>query len=133
MQGSRMLSRHNTRASGDNALPGVELNNVVKAYGATVVIPELSLSIDEGEFAVIVGPSGCGKSTTLRMISGLESVSGGTIHIRDRDVTRAPPKARDIAMVFHVVRALSPHERRGQHVLLHCAWQAHRRRRLSSG
>ena len=89
-------------------MPGVELADVVKAYGSTLVIPELSLSIDEGEFAVIVGPSGCGKSTTLRMISGLESVSKGTIRIRDRDVTRAAPKARDIAMVFQSY-ALYPH------------------------
>lgn len=89
-------------------MSGVELNKVVKSYGETLVIPELSLTINEGEFAVIVGPSGCGKSTTLRMISGLESVSGGTIHIRDRDVTRAPPKARDIAMVFQSY-ALYPH------------------------
>ncbi len=89
-------------------LPGVELSNVTKAYGQTVVIPDLSLQIREGEFAVIVGPSGCGKSTTLRMISGLESTTSGTIHIRDRDVTRAAPKARDIAMVFQSY-ALYPH------------------------
>ena len=89
-------------------MPGVELVDVVKAYGNTVVIPELSLSINEGEFAVIVGPSGCGKSTTLRMICGLEPVTGGRIHIRDKDVTRAAPKARDIAMVFQSY-ALYPH------------------------
>jgi len=89
-------------------MSGVELNKVVKSYGDTVVIPELTLSIKEGEFAVIVGPSGCGKSTTLRMISGLEPVSGGTIHIRNKDVTRAAPKARDIAMVFQSY-ALYPH------------------------
>ena len=89
-------------------MPGVELLDVVKAYGNTVVIPELSLSINEGEFAVIVGPSGCGKSTTLRMICGLEPVTSGTIRIRDKDVTRAAPKARDIAMVFQSY-ALYPH------------------------
>lgn len=89
-------------------MSGVELVNVVKSYGTTTVIPELNLSINEGEFAVIVGPSGCGKSTTLRMIAGLESVSRGNIRIHDRDVTRAPPKARDIAMVFQSY-ALYPH------------------------
>ena len=89
-------------------MPGVELIDVVKSYGSTVVIPSLSLSIEEGEFAVIVGPSGCGKSTTLRMICGLEPVTSGTIRIRDRDVTRAAPKARDIAMVFQSY-ALYPH------------------------
>ena len=89
-------------------MPGVEIDNVVKAYGAIVVIPQLSLDIGEGEFVVIVGPSGCGKSTTLRMVAGLEAVTSGTIRIRDRDVTRAPPKARDIAMVFQSY-ALYPH------------------------
>jgi len=89
-------------------MPGVELVNVVKSFGSVSVIPELSLALDEGEFAVIVGPSGCGKSTTLRMIAGLESVTSGNIRIRDRDVTRAPPKARDIAMVFQSY-ALYPH------------------------
>ncbi|MGI9425738.1 MAG: ABC transporter ATP-binding protein [Hyphomicrobiaceae bacterium] len=89
-------------------MPGVELQDVVKAFGPTVVIPELSLDIAEGEFAVIVGPSGCGKSTTLRMIAGLENVSSGSIRIRDRDVTHAAPKARDIAMVFQSY-ALYPH------------------------
>ncbi len=89
-------------------MPGVELKNVVKAYGSAVIIPDLTLDIEEGEFVVIVGPSGCGKSTTLRMIAGLESVSGGSIHIRDKDVTYAAPKARDIAMVFQSY-ALYPH------------------------
>jgi len=87
---------------------GVQLIDVVKAYGSTVVIPKLSLDITEGEFAVIVGPSGCGKSTTLRMICGLEPVTSGTIRIKDKDVTRAAPKARDIAMVFQSY-ALYPH------------------------
>lgn len=89
-------------------MPGVELKNVVKAYGSAVIIPDLTLDIHESEFVVIVGPSGCGKSTTLRMIAGLESVSGGSIRIRDKDVTHAPPKARDIAMVFQSY-ALYPH------------------------
>jgi len=87
---------------------GVELIDVVKAYGSTLVVPELSLQIDEGEFVVIVGPSGCGKSTTLRMICGLEPVSAGSIWIKGRDVTHLQPKARDIAMVFQSY-ALYPH------------------------
>jgi len=89
-------------------VPGVELIDVAKSFGATEVIPKLNLSIDEGEFAVIVGPSGCGKSTTLRMICGLEPVSSGTILIKDKNVTKAAPKARDIAMVFQSY-ALYPH------------------------
>ncbi len=89
-------------------VPGVELIDVAKSYGATEVIPNLNLAIDEGEFAVIVGPSGCGKSTTLRMICGLEPVTSGKIIIKDKDVTKAAPKARDIAMVFQSY-ALYPH------------------------
>ncbi len=89
-------------------MSGVVLTDVVKRYGAVTVIPELNVAINEGEFVVIVGPSGCGKSTTLRMIAGLERVSGGTIHIAGKDVTRARPKERDIAMVFQSY-ALYPH------------------------
>jgi multiple sugar transport system ATP-binding protein len=71
-------------------------------------VDHLDLVIADGEFLVLVGPSGCGKSTTLRMLAGLEPVDGGTIHIGDRDVTRVPPKDRDIAMVFQSY-ALYPH------------------------
>lgn len=87
---------------------GVALDKVTKSYGGASVIEALSLSVDEGEFVVIVGPSGCGKSTTLRLIAGLEPVTSGQISIRDRDVTHLPPKARDIAMVFQSY-ALYPH------------------------
>ncbi len=89
-------------------MPAVELIKVTKAYGDTVIIPSIDLSIDEGEFVVIVGPSGCGKSTTLRMIAGLETISRGTVMIGGRDVTDLPPKQRDIAMVFQSY-ALYPH------------------------
>lgn len=68
----------------------------------------LTLSIDDGEFLVLVGPSGCGKSTTLRMLAGLEPVAAGRILIGDRDVTDVEPKDRDIAMVFQNY-ALYPH------------------------
>ena len=81
-------------------MPGVSLNNVVKAYGSTVIIPDLSLDIPESEFVVIVGPSGCGKSTTLRMIAGLEETSSGNIHIGEREVTRLDAADRGVAMVF---------------------------------
>ncbi len=89
-------------------MSGVRLEKVVKAFGTTVVVPELTLAVDEGEFVVIVGPSGCGKSTTLRMIAGLEDVTSGRVVIRGRDMTDAPPKARDIAMIFQSY-ALYPH------------------------
>ncbi len=87
---------------------GVVLRDVVKAFGDVMVIPELNLSVDEGEFVVLVGPSGCGKSTTLRMVAGLEKVTEGSISIAGRDVTWERPKQRDIAMVFQSY-ALYPH------------------------
>jgi multiple sugar transport system ATP-binding protein len=71
-------------------------------------VDALDLSIADGEFLVLVGPSGCGKSTSLRMLAGLEDVTDGSILIGDQDVTRLPPKERDIAMVFQNY-ALYPH------------------------
>jgi multiple sugar transport system ATP-binding protein len=74
----------------------------------TPAVPGIDLDIADGEFMVLVGPSGCGKSTTLRMLAGLEEVDDGSVFIGDRDVTRLPPKDRDIAMVFQNY-ALYPH------------------------
>ncbi|MFJ9618233.1 ABC transporter ATP-binding protein [Streptomyces noursei] len=71
-------------------------------------VDKLDITIEDGEFLVLVGPSGCGKSTSLRMLAGLEDVDGGAIRIGDRDVTHLPPKDRDIAMVFQNY-ALYPH------------------------
>src|SRR5690348_1629485 len=71
-------------------------------------VPGIDLTIDDGEFMVLVGPSGCGKSTTLRMLAGLEEVNSGHIYIGDKEVTHLPPKERDIAMVFQNY-ALYPH------------------------
>jgi multiple sugar transport system ATP-binding protein len=71
-------------------------------------VPGIDLEINDGEFMVLVGPSGCGKSTTLRMLAGLEEVNSGNIYIGERDVTKLPPKDRDIAMVFQNY-ALYPH------------------------
>src|ERR1700710_1400793 len=86
----------------------VTLHQVNKAYGPVTVIPHLDLDIQDHEFMVLVGPSGCGKSTALRMIAGLEDITGGTIEIGDRVVNDVPPKDRDIAMVFQSY-ALYPH------------------------
>ena len=86
----------------------VLLKKVVKKYGDTKVIHDIDLEIRDSEFIVLVGPSGCGKSTTLRMIAGLESISGGDILIGDRVVNDVPPKFRNIAMVFQDY-ALYPH------------------------
>jgi multiple sugar transport system ATP-binding protein len=71
-------------------------------------VNDFNLEVGNGEFVVLVGPSGCGKSTSLRMVAGLEEISGGTIQIGDRVVNDVPPKDRDIAMVFQNY-ALYPH------------------------
>src|SRR5512147_1802533 len=86
----------------------VTFDSVAKRYGDVSVIENLNLHIDDRELMVLVGPSGCGKSTALRMIAGLEEVTGGTISIGDRVVNDVPPKDRDIAMVFQSY-ALYPH------------------------
>jgi multiple sugar transport system ATP-binding protein len=91
------------------AMATVDLKAVSKIYGTTVrAVDSVDLSISDGEFIVFVGPSGCGKSTTLRMIAGLEDLSGGTISIDNRIVNDVPPKDRNIAMVFQNY-ALYPH------------------------
>ncbi len=87
----------------------ITLQNVDKIYAnGYVAARDLSLRISDGEFLVLVGPSGSGKSTVLRMMAGLETVTRGTIHIGERDVTQLPPQQRDIAMVFQNY-ALYPH------------------------
>ena len=86
----------------------VELKHVSKYFGSTEVVHDVSLAIEEGEFAVFVGPSGCGKSTLLRMIAGLEETSSGEIFIGETDVTDEEPADRGVAMVFQSY-ALYPH------------------------
>src|ERR1700712_1687471 len=79
----------------------LRLDGVSKAYAAGVtVVDDISLTVESGEFLVLVGPSGCGKTTLLRMMAGLEGVSAGSIHIGDKNVTHVMPRKRDIAMVF---------------------------------
>ncbi|MGB3136852.1 MAG: ABC transporter ATP-binding protein [Nodosilinea sp.] len=77
-------------------------------YEAAAVLKRINLTVNDGEFMVLVGPSGCGKSTLLRLISGLESATGGSIWVGDRKVNDLPPKQRDTAMVFQSY-ALYPH------------------------
>jgi multiple sugar transport system ATP-binding protein len=87
----------------------IVLDGVSKVYAdGTTAVSDLSVDIGDGEFIVLVGPSGCGKTTALRMVAGLESITGGTISIGDRVVNTVPPKERDIAMVFQNY-ALYPH------------------------
>ncbi|NLY65218.1 MAG: sn-glycerol-3-phosphate ABC transporter ATP-binding protein UgpC, partial [Alcaligenaceae bacterium] len=87
----------------------LNLKNIKKTYpGNIAVIHGVSIDINDGEFIVIVGPSGCGKSTLMRMVAGLESVTGGDIHIDGKSVKDLEPAERDIAMVFQNY-ALYPH------------------------
>lgn len=86
----------------------VILKNVKKIYDKKVVIDDIDLTIKDKEFVVLVGASGCGKSTILRMIAGLEDITGGEILIGDKKVNNIPPKDRDIAFVFQSY-ALYPH------------------------
>jgi len=86
----------------------IELQGLVKSYGKTKAVHGIDLTIADGEFVVLVGPSGCGKSTTLRMIAGLEDISGGTLKIGDEVVNEREPKQRNIAMVFQNY-AIYPH------------------------
>ena len=78
----------------------IDIKNLVKSFGNQEVLHGIDISISKGEFCVLVGPSGCGKSTTLRMVAGLETISGGEISIGDRVVNGLKPRERGIAMVF---------------------------------
>src|SRR6266496_4373881 len=90
-------------------MAAITLEHVTKDFvGDVTAVDDVNLTIEDGEFMVLVAPSGCGKSTLLRMIAGLEEITDGTISIGDRDVTELPPPERDIAMVFQNY-ALYPH------------------------
>jgi multiple sugar transport system ATP-binding protein len=78
----------------------VQLVDIEKRYGSFLAVPKQSLTIEHGEFLVLLGPSGCGKTTTMRMIAGLEDITAGDILIDGARVNDKPPKDRDIAMVF---------------------------------
>jgi multiple sugar transport system ATP-binding protein len=89
-------------------MAAIEIQNVTKRYGKVTAVQGIDLTVSTGEFVVLVGPSGCGKSTILRMIAGLEEITGGTIRIGGRVVNQREPKDRNIAMVFQNY-AIYPH------------------------
>lgn len=93
----------------------LDISNVTKSYGQVQVLHHIDVTVEEGEFLVLVGPSGCGKSTLLNMIAGLESISGGEIAIKGRVVNGVHPSKRNIAMVFQSY-ALYPNMTVGQNM-----------------
>src|SRR5258708_20464072 len=113
-------------------MANLRIEHLNKRYGAMTVLNDVNLTIEAGEFVVLVGPSGCGKSTLLRMIAGLDGASSGDIHIAGQIVNTLAPAERGIAMVFQSY-ALYPHI----HVLNHMTFglkfpgvpPAHRKRR----
>ena len=92
-------------------MASVTFTDVEKRYGDVPVIDRLNLEVKDREFLVLVGPSGCGKSTALRMIAGLEEISGGTISIDGRLVNDVPPQRPRHRDGLPELRALSAHDR----------------------
>src|ERR671918_2540644 len=80
---------------------GIRLEHVTKRFrGGVEAVRDMTLTVEPGEFIVLVGPSGCGKSTVLRLIAGLEELTRGRIYLGDKDVSTQLPQQRDVAMVF---------------------------------
>jgi putative spermidine/putrescine transport system ATP-binding protein len=86
----------------------VFLKQLVKQYGKTIAVNGINLDIPAGSYCCLVGPSGCGKTSTLRMISGHEEVTEGSISIGDQEINNVPPAKRGTAMMFQNY-ALFPH------------------------
>ena len=82
-------------------MASIELDAINKVYpNGFHAVHDLSLTVADGEFMVLVGPSGCGKTTALRMVAGLEEITSGSLRIGEESVATRPPRERDIAMVF---------------------------------
>jgi multiple sugar transport system ATP-binding protein len=94
---------------------GLTIDAVTKRFGGKTAVDRLSLTVREGEFAVLLGPSGCGKSTLLRVVAGLEAPDSGSVRMGGRDITALEPKDRDLAMVFQSY-ALYPHMTAGGNI-----------------
>jgi multiple sugar transport system ATP-binding protein len=92
----------------EDSMAAVQLSGIFKRYGDTQVVHGIDLDIDDGEFVVLVGPSGCGKSTLMRMVAGLEEISGGDLMIGGTRANSLAPQQRNISMVFQSY-ALYPH------------------------
>src|SRR6202051_3388235 len=103
-----MIYRHRARTFAGEPVSQISVQNVSKSWGATPAVDNVSFEAGAASLVVLLGQTGCGKSTTLRVIAGLERVSGGRIFIGGNDVTALPPARRRIAMVFPSY-ALFPH------------------------
>ncbi|WP_438754202.1 ABC transporter ATP-binding protein [Pararhizobium sp. O133] len=97
-------------------MTSIRLNNVSKSWGSVEALKGISFEVAPGNFTVLLGPSGCGKSTLIRIVAGLETVSGGEIFIGDRNVTACAPAERNISMVFQSY-ALFPHLNVAENIL----------------
>src|SRR3954452_24779225 len=89
-------------------MTAITVTNLSKRFGDKAAVADTSFTVADGEFLVLVGPSGCGKTTTLRLLAGLEAVTGGDITFGDRDVTNIRARDRNVAMVFQDY-AIFPH------------------------
>src|SRR3954464_5022181 len=89
-------------------MAGVRVENLTKRFGAIAALDGVSLTVPDGAMVAILGPSGCGKTTFLRLLAGLETADGGTIHIGAADVTPLPPERPGLGMMFQSY-ALFPH------------------------
>ncbi|MCC3374306.1 ABC transporter ATP-binding protein [Cohnella sp. REN36] len=93
----------------------LDLRHISKTYAQTRVLDDVNLQAAEGELVTLLGPSGCGKSTLLRCIAGLADLDGGTITLRQKDLTKLPPRAREVGMVFQSY-ALFPNMTAGENI-----------------